>query len=196
MESKLQARQKTCLVLCLALLATALYSGCTQQSSQNVATPPSRPTEPAALPSPTPSPSLVPDDTIIVIKGESIDIDYGTGYVAQPSPTPDESLYRCAGCKLKEVEVSDRIGKPNICPVTSRNSRVTIDGGGAKKNIFVVETATGVDLRFDNKEYKPCTGGAKHCNPTNKIKGVKINSTNCSGCPPNGKCDVTIRSIK
>ena len=195
MESKLQAREKICVVLCLALLAIALYSGCTQQSSQNAPTPASRPTAPAALPSPSPSPSLVPDDTIIVIKGESIDIDYGSGYVAQPSPTPDESLYRCAGCKLKEVEVSDRISKPNICPVNSRNATVTIDGGGAKKNIVVTETNSGVDLRFDNKEYTPCTK-AKHCNANNKIKGVKINSTNCSGCPANGKCDVTIRSTK
>jgi hypothetical protein len=198
MESKLQARQKICVVICLALLATALYSGCTQQSNQNAPSSASRPTPPTALPSPSPSASLLPDDTIIVIKGDSIDIDYGTGYVAQPSPTPDESLYRCAGCKLQEVEVSDRIAKPNICPVTTRNATITLDGGGARKNISVVETATGVDLSFNNVEYKHsgCPAGVKNCNPTNKIKGVKINSTDCSGCPANGKCDVTIRSRK
>lgn len=191
-------RRALYLVALAALLVAALASaGCDNQDGNKDGTGNRPQGNINTSPSPQPTKPLTGSDDPVVITGGSVDLNFDErAYLVDPA---DENKFTCTDCTVTgPVEITPTGGTMTTCTVPqSGDYTITMDGGGAKKNITISVIGNTVVITADKKEYGPCEPGQKHCNKTNKVKGVKIKpavgaETNCSGVPSNGKCKVRI----
>jgi hypothetical protein len=191
------------LVALALLLSAALFSiGCDNKNGSANTPPGNSNTNPQLQPTNKPDDRSGSDEPV-VITGGSIDEDFNDGaYIVDPS---NPNKFTCTNCKVTgpiEITAPPSVGPPTTtCPVPSSGDyTITLDGGGAKKDILISIIGNTVVITSDKGEYKPTVVGGlvrKRYNGSNKIKGVRIKpaggvETNCTGVPANGKCIVKI----
>ena len=186
-------------LLTVLLIAASLNTSCSKdggqgqsQNSRNngVQQPGS---SPSPSPNASPAPSLQPaGETIIVIKGGSVDLDFNdTIYASNGASNP---TYICNTCTFKTLEVGAVGGPYTPCSIVNQNSTITIHAGGGRKNIQIKRNSQSkIQIGFNAKEYGPdTTGTKKHYNPNNNIESVKVTPSLSCQCPTGKKCEIHV----
>lgn len=182
-------------VLSVLLIAVGLSSSCNKDGSQNSRN--NGVQQPGASPSPSPSPNASPapslqpaGETIIVIKGGSVDLDFNdTIYASNNASNP---TYICNACTFKTLEVGPVGGPYTPCSIANQNSTITIHAGGGRKNIQIKRNSNSkIQIAFNATEYGP-SGTKKHYNPNNNIESVKVTPSLSCQCPTGKKCEIHV----
>lgn len=179
-------------LLILITIGAGLSISCSNKDNQpprgnTVQQPTASPT-----PSPSPAPSLQPEgDTIIVIKGGSVELIFSEAIYAPTSGTNPN--YVCATCAFKTLEVGPVDGPFTPCPIANQNSTITIHAGGGQKNIKIKRNPQSkIQIEFNASEYGAGPAGQQHYNPNNNIQKVQVTpSLNCQ-CPRGQKCEIHV----
>src|SRR5262245_27593464 len=124
------------ITLMAVVVMACVFAACTRNAANQNGNAPRTLAEQTASPSPSPtsspSPELVPGDTIIVIKDGSVKIDVNKTLCSDddnPS-APDDKKYKC-DFEIGEMGIRTARG---VTPVpTTPDSEITVDGGGGKE---------------------------------------------------------------
>jgi hypothetical protein len=180
-------------LLILFVIAAGLISNCSskdrnQNSRENAVQ------QPSPSPSPIATPAISPQegDTIIVIKGGSVDLEFNeTIYKSNGASNP---TYICDTCAYKKLEVGPVGGPFTPCTIVNQNSAIVIHAGGGRKNIKIKRnSAAKIQVEFNAKEYGPdSTGLKKHYNPNNNINKVKVTPSLSCQCPTGKLCEIHV----
>jgi hypothetical protein len=145
---------------------------------------------PSPSPSPKGSPDFVPGDTIIVIRDGSVNIKVNKDKECADDDNPSQPAdkkYKCVG-PLGRAEL-ETINGPVATPPLTPNSRITIDGEGARE-VEVKGNPSHVTIKFKKDDYPHCGQPGEHCG-TNHVGTIKIDSFTKT-CTAAEKCKLTV----
>jgi hypothetical protein len=184
-------------VFALLIVTAVVYGGCSKQVTDNQNIPPGSPSpSPTATPAPSGTPEvMLPDDTIIVIKDNSLDIDINTKYCGRD--TSGAYTYRCQNIELGDVIVTPYGGSPTTCPNIKPNSKITVAESTSAKDIKIKGHPGNpnlVTIKFDTGTYAECPTEGHHCGDNKHVKNVNSDTGGiCRPCTPEEHCEIAIR---